>query len=126
MLEGPKDSPYKGQTLQLDIDIPDEYPKEPLKCYFKQSIYHINVSQSKHDNQGYRILFKSITKKHWMRNYQIFQIIVQIIELLKTPDDKEFYFTKENQGTDDVTTDNENIFKEYKENKEQYMMKASM
>lgn len=50
MLEGPKDSPYKGQTLQLDIDIPDEYPKEPLKCYFKQSIYHINVSQSKHDN----------------------------------------------------------------------------
>lgn len=61
-----------------------------------------------------------------MRNYQIFQIIVQIIELLKTPDDKEFYFTKENQGTDDVTTDNENIFKEYKENKEQYMMKASM
>ena len=35
LLEGPKDSPYEGKTFQLDIDIPDRYPKEPLLCYLK-------------------------------------------------------------------------------------------
>ena len=66
LLEAPKESPYSGQTLQLDIDIPDEYPKKPLRCYFKQSILHINVSQSKQEHaQGYQIMFKQVTKTHW-------------------------------------------------------------
>ena len=30
LFEAPKDCLYKGQTMQLDIDIPDEYPKAPL------------------------------------------------------------------------------------------------
>ena len=127
LLEAPKESPYDGQTLQLDIDIPDEYPKKPIQCYFKQSILHINVSQSKQeDAQGYQIMFKQVTKKHWQRNYQIFQIIMTIIELLKTPDDSEFYFTKEHMGTGDFIAENEKTYKEWKENKEMFIQRVSM
>lgn len=36
IIEAPKDCPYEGNTFQIDIEIPDKYPKEPLRCYLKQ------------------------------------------------------------------------------------------
>ena len=46
MINGPKGTVYEGNKYQLDIDIPDGYPKQPLDCYFKQRLLHVNVEQS--------------------------------------------------------------------------------
>ena len=43
MVLGPKGTPYESNKYQIDIDIPDKYPKVPLECYLKQKICHINV-----------------------------------------------------------------------------------
>jgi len=50
---------------------------------------------------------------------------MQIIELFQTPDDKEFYFTPEHQGKEDLTNDNEEAYNLWKENKDKFIEKAN-
>lgn len=49
---------------------------------------------------------------------------MQVIEVLQTPDDKEFYFTPENQGKEDLTNDNEEAYNIWKDNKDKFLDKA--
>ena len=45
MINGPKDTPYYGNKFQINIDIPDNYPKEPLACFCMQEVKHVNIEQ---------------------------------------------------------------------------------
>ena len=82
MVLGPSGSYYAGNKYQIDVDIPDQYPKVPLECYIKQKICHVNVEQGDPNPKGYRILFKNLKEANWKQNFQIFQIICQIVKLL--------------------------------------------
>ena len=44
LIDAPKDSAYKGQTLQLDIDIPDEYPKD--QCLSPEAIEQLRLEEN--------------------------------------------------------------------------------
>jgi hypothetical protein len=43
MVNAPKGSAYEGKEYQINIDIPDNYPKAPLSCFLMQPIKHINI-----------------------------------------------------------------------------------
>jgi len=51
---------------------------------------------------------------------------MQFIELLQTPDDQEYYFTKEHYGKEDETGNNEWAYEFWKDNKEKFIEKAKM
>jgi len=51
---------------------------------------------------------------------------MQIIELLQKPDDKEFYFTAEHQGKEDLISANEDAYNLWKENKEKFLEKVQI
>lgn len=42
-LLGPRDSPYEGCSWEIDIQIPDEYPRVPPVMMFKTPVCHPNV-----------------------------------------------------------------------------------
>lgn len=43
-IEGPDDTPYKGGSYQIDIQLPPEYPYKPPKMKFDTKIWHPNIS----------------------------------------------------------------------------------
>ena len=44
-----------------------------------------------------------------------------IIEVLKTPDDSEYFWSKENTGKEELTTKNEDCYNLWKENKDKFI-----
>ena len=52
--EVPEKSQYHGQAYDVEIDIPKSYPEfEPLECYLKQRVYHMNVEQTRDTQDRY-------------------------------------------------------------------------
>ena len=43
-LLGPLDSPYAGGLFFINIDFPDNYPKNSPEVRFQNKIYHLNVN----------------------------------------------------------------------------------
>ncbi|KIJ45921.1 hypothetical protein M422DRAFT_29567, partial [Sphaerobolus stellatus SS14] len=43
---GPEGTPYEGGTYEVDIQIPDSYPFQPVKMKFITKVYHPNVSSA--------------------------------------------------------------------------------
>jgi len=43
---GPPDTPYEGGYYEVDIQIPDSYPFQPVKMKFITKVYHPNVSSA--------------------------------------------------------------------------------
>ncbi|CAO1613775.1 unnamed protein product [Sympodiomycopsis kandeliae] len=43
---GPEGSPYEKGTFDVDIQIPDSYPFQPLKMKFITKVYHPNISSA--------------------------------------------------------------------------------
>ena len=57
-------------------------------------------------------MFKNLTSEGWKSNFQIFQIVMQIIEIMKNPEDSENYFQS--------NAKNEELLTMYKTDKEKY------
>lgn len=55
-----------------------------------QSLYHINVLQSEVGHTDNQVLIGSLV--NWKPNTTIFQIIFEILSILKTPDRAQNYF----------------------------------
>ena len=36
VFQGPADTSYAGLSLEIDLDIPEDYPNVPPECYIKQ------------------------------------------------------------------------------------------
>ncbi|CAO1634010.1 unnamed protein product [Jaminaea pallidilutea] len=43
---GPEGSPYENGTFDVDIQVPDGYPFQPLKMKFITKVYHPNISSA--------------------------------------------------------------------------------
>ncbi|KAK1927704.1 ubiquitin-conjugating enzyme/RWD-like protein [Papiliotrema laurentii] len=43
---GPPDTPYEGGYYEVDIQIPDAYPFQPVKMKFITKVYHPNISSA--------------------------------------------------------------------------------
>jgi ubiquitin-conjugating enzyme (huntingtin interacting protein 2) len=43
-IKGPEGTPYEGGVFAVNIEIPKQYPFEPLKMKFDTKIWHPNVS----------------------------------------------------------------------------------
>eukprot|EP00924_Labyrinthula_sp_SR-Ha-C_P007978 maker-scaffold_41-snap-gene-2.34-mRNA-1 protein AED:0.03 eAED:0.03 QI:125/1/1/1/1/1/4/398/151 len=98
VMTGPNETPYGGGFFKLELFLPGDYPMEPPKVRFLTKIYHPNI-----DKLG-RICL-DILKSKWSPALQIRTVLLSIQALLSAPE------------PDDPL--DENIAKEWKENKEQ-------
>jgi ubiquitin-protein ligase len=97
MINAPKGSPYEGNKFQINIDIPDAYPKAALACFFMQPIRHINIEQKAIGPKHVR--FSNIfNHQDWKPGMQIFQVICSVIELLVEPDNSQNFFPQNQQN----------------------------
>ena len=87
----------------FDIDIPFNYPIEPLEFYLDQDIYHLNVQQNAHPNN--RVMVRELQKQNWLQDMSIFQALSQVLITFKRPDTSELFFES-----------NKDIYDLYKEN----------
>ena len=69
------------------IKIPVNYPSEPPEAFFGTQVYHINVDQD--TNQ---IMFNEINKLNWKSSVRLFQFLIEILRIMKEPDDNKNYF----------------------------------
>eukprot|EP01084_Bolivina_argentea_P099340 178572_1 len=75
---GPNDTPYKGGTFLLHVELPDDYPFKPPKVSFITKIYHSNIT----DN-GYIKL--DILNDNWSPALTISKVLLSICSLLSDP-----------------------------------------
>ena len=97
MINAPQDSPYPGSKFQVNIDIPDAYPKAPVSCFMMQPIKHVNVEQKAVGSRY--VLFREVYNlSDWKPSVQIFQIICRVVQLLKEPDGSQNFFLNNEQN----------------------------
>jgi len=89
IIPGPLDSPFEGGRFKIKIDLPDDYPNSPPKCYFLTKVFHPNinfingsicVNFLKKAEEG-----KGIMEKSWTNKKTICDVIVGLYALLKFP-----------------------------------------
>ena len=99
-IPGPEDSPYEGGSFNLSIEFPKDYPFKPPKVLFTTKVYHPNVKK----DTGTICL--DILKDQWSPDIKLTQVLMAINNLLINP------------NVDHPLE--EEIAKQYKENKEAY------
>ena len=81
-LIGPKDTSYRGGIFFLEIEFPENYPKNPPEVVFKTPIYHVNIrSVVLNQPNGYPLGHACITTLNWWKpEYRIKQVLSDIFE----------------------------------------------
>ncbi|CAD5220247.1 unnamed protein product [Bursaphelenchus xylophilus] len=82
-LRGPADSPYDGACLQLDIEIPENYPFSPPVCKFITRIWHPNISSQT------GVICLDVLKENWAATMTIRTVLLSIQALLTVPEPKD-------------------------------------
>ena len=98
-LTGPENSPYEGGTFNLIMEFRKDYPFKPPKVEFTTKVYHPNVNST-------GSICLDILKDAWSPDITVSQILIAIQNLLINP------------NIDHPLE--EEIAKQYKENKEEY------
>lgn len=80
LLEGPQGTPYEKYKLKVVISFTEAYPHCSPRVFFKPPLYHVNIEQT----SGQPDI--SILSVHWFPSCHIINILEEIIELLKNPD----------------------------------------
>mmetsp|Transcript_11146 Transcript_11146/g.18703 ORF Transcript_11146/g.18703 Transcript_11146/m.18703 type:complete len:97 (+) Transcript_11146:437-727(+) len=90
------------------VYVPFDYPSSPPSAYFLQPVIHVNVSQTKLGKLGknhYEVKFKAIQSPTeiggaWTPQKRLFQFIVEVMEILRTPDDSKNYFPQSEESVE--------------------------
>ena len=77
MVSGPQDSPYSDGEFSVAIKFNSQFPMHPPAFKMKTPIYHMNI------NKAGSICLNKIT--NWSQNYEMRDILNDIVDLLKTP-----------------------------------------
>ena len=75
---GPTESVYEGGIFNISIQFPTDYPFKPPKMYFKNRIYHPNISE----NGG---ICLDILKDQWSPALTITKVLLSLSSLLVDP-----------------------------------------
>lgn len=110
-LVGPEESPYVGRLIKTTIYFTSEYPRSCPTLHVDDDIYHINIHAKTR-----KVMFKRILPKNWNDGVRLLQILIEFIRVLIKPDDSTQYFK---------TPENAIIFKQYKDNRRDYMTIAA-
>jgi ubiquitin-conjugating enzyme E2 D/E len=84
-LKAPNDSFYKGGVYFLEIIFPNNYPFAAPKVMFKTKIFHPNIGLES------GLVCMDLLNKLWKPFFKVDKIILEIIELLKSPNAFESY-----------------------------------
>ena len=96
-----KNSAYENMLIELQINIPKNYPNSAPQAYFISKIYHPNV-----DLSNGRVCIASIN--NWKSEYNILTILFSIYMLLYNPNPKSCL----NSEAGNLYEKNKNQFKE--------------
>jgi ubiquitin-protein ligase len=98
---GPPNTFYKSYEFDIDLSLPENYPKSPIAVKFVTPIQHVNVN-----NTGDVCL--NILKDGWKSYMDISLVLLSLIDLLGTP------------NLEDPL--NSDLAQLYRENKEKYKL----
>ena len=99
----PENSLYEGFKFKLDIQLPTNYPINPLKVKFITPILHLNVNK-------YGDICLDILKKEWLSISNMRTVLISIINLLAEPNVEDplnhelanLYMLDKNKYKDDI------------------------
>ncbi len=78
-IKGPPDTPYEGGEFLVNINVPEDYPISPPKCYFITKIFHPNI-----DFSNGEICFE-LLKDKWTPQWSLESVCVALFNLLSNP-----------------------------------------
>lgn len=103
---GPENTPYYGGVFHLDIQIPERYPFEPPKLYFKTRIYHPNIDW----NTGFVSL--ELLGRGWSPAIDIKSALEMVRIIMEEPDPDNPIFNHEQIKISRLCMVNRNMFNE--------------
>ncbi|TIB38730.1 hypothetical protein E3P86_01468 [Wallemia ichthyophaga] len=77
--DGPDETPYQGGHFQVDIQVPDNYPFQPLKMKFITRVYHPNISSQT------GLICLDILGKEWSPVLTLKSTLISLQSLLCSP-----------------------------------------
>ena len=78
-LVGAAGTPYAGQTYDLEMEFPDDYPMRPPTVRFVTPVFHPNVHESRGD------ICLDILQDKWSCVYNVRTVLLSILSLLADP-----------------------------------------
>ncbi|KAI0775591.1 ubiquitin-conjugating enzyme/RWD-like protein [Trametes elegans] len=81
--DGPEGTPYEGGRFQVDIQIPDNYPFQPVKMKFITKVYHPNVSSAS------GAICLDILKDAWSPVLTLKSTLISLQSLLCSPEPRD-------------------------------------
>ena len=78
-IKGPPDTPYEEGEFLVNINVPEDYPISPPKCYFITKIFHPNI-----DFSNGEICFE-LLKDKWTPQWSLESVCVALFNLLSNP-----------------------------------------
>jgi ubiquitin-conjugating enzyme E2 C len=76
---GAASTPYAGQTYELQLDFPEDYPMRPPTVVFVTPCFHPNVHESRGD------ICLDILQDKWSCVYNVRTVLISILSLLADP-----------------------------------------
>lgn len=78
--DGPKDTPYEGRVLEIDVKFPGEYPFKAPRIQFLTPVYHPNVKF------GGVVSPEALGENEWKPNLRFVNMLNRLLDLLAKPD----------------------------------------